>query len=408
MRIGIDVRALMEGKTTGVEAYITNLLHALFELDKSNQYLLFANSFTNIEKFLPKFGYPNVQYRIFRKPNKFFNLSQKFFSTPKIDKLLGGVDLFFSPHWRYAALSPEVPLIVTFHDLSFKFLPEYFTFWQRIWHRFMDYEYAAKRADRIIAVSESTKKDIIDVFGVADEKIRVIYSGINNASVIARSVLDSSLRGSASDRSNPNDNEIASSRFESGLAMTGNKKDARNDIALNLPPKYFLSLGTFEPRKNAQGVLAAYKEYREKSKIKLPLVLAGSSGWKIKKELPNDENIIVIENFPENAKSALLQNSFALLFVSFYEGFGFPVLEAASAGIPVVAAYGTSIAEIGKDFALFANPLRPSEIAQAMLALENDSDYYNALKQRGIAASKNFAWDKTAGQVLKLFNEIVK
>lgn len=367
MRIGIDIRALMEGKTTGVQVYITNLLHALFKLDQKNRYILFANSFGNIDKQLKIFNYPNMEYKIFHYPNKLFNFGQKIFHFPEIQKLIGRIDIFFSPHWRVLALDKKVPLVVTFHDLSFEIMPQFFSWRRRFWHKFMDYRYAAHRATHLVAVSESTKDDLIKFYRIPGQKISVIYSGVKREQTPRE-------RG----------------------RMSG------------LPAEFFLFFGTFEPRKNLDGVLGAYEEYSKKSKVKLPLVLAGSAGWKINLNIPQNlkNQIYILQDVSEAEKTSLFQSAFALLFLSFYEGFGFPVLEAASFGVPVIGSFGTSLSEIGAEFVLFVNPFRSSQVALAMIALEEDQRYYDDLKERGLRVVSSFSWEKTAEQMLQLFSRL--
>ena len=367
MRIGIDIRALMEGKTTGVEVYIINLLHTLFRLDKETEYVLFATSFRDVSGKLRKFDYPNVRYKIFPWPNKIFNFLQFFFRYPKIDEILGGLDLFFSPHYRVIAFSKKCPSVITFHDLSFEIFPEFFTLWKRMWHRFMNYAGAARRARKIIAVSEHTKNDLVSLYGIAPEKIRVIHSGVNPPAV------------------------------------------PQAEIERNLPERFFLAFGTFEPRKNLDAVLSAYIEYYGKSRSKIPLVLAGAEGWKVnfKKLSGKTRNFIhILKNATEGEKEYLYHHAFALLSLSFYEGFGFPMLEAASAGVPVIASAATSLGEIGHDFALLVNPFRSAQIAAGMINLENDDKLYQDMKKRGLEASKKYNWRKTAEETLELFRKL--
>lgn len=368
MRIGIDIRALMEGKITGVQVYITNLLHALFRIDQKNQYFLFANSFRDIDQQTKIFNYPNVHYTILSYPNKLFNIAQKFLRLPKIDKTLGGLDLFFSPHWRTAALSSDLPLIVTFHDLAFEILPEFFTLRQRLWHKFMDYRTAARKATKIVAVSKNTKADLIRLYKIPAEKITVIYPGVNFQKIVTR----------------PN-------------------------FPVELPPKYFLSFSTFEPRKNLEAVIVAYQEYLKLSRKQFPLVLAGSSGWKTQLEIPPEISpfVTVLKNVSEEQKSYLHQNAYALLFLSFYEGFGFPVLEAAADGVPVISSFGSSLSEIATSFALFVNPFRSVQIAQTMLELERDPNLYQELKKRGLRAVEKYTWKRTAEEMLELFKSLM-
>ena len=292
---------------------------------------------------------------------------QKFFNYPKIDLLLGGVGMFFSPHWRVTALSSSVPLVVTFHDLFFEIMPRFFTWRRRLWHWFMDYEAAADRARKIIAVSENTKKDLIKLYRISPDKIQVIYPGVHNA-------------------------------LHPPLSL----REGEGEL---LP---FLFLGTFEPRKNLDAILSAYEQYHDASSEKRPLVLAGSQGWKTRIRIPKKirDKVSVRLNVSEEEKADLYRRAFALLFPSFYEGFGFPVLEAASAGVPVLASFSGSLSEIAGDFALLVNPLRTAQIAEGMIALETDEQLYAALKHKGISAAKRFDWNKTASETLKVFQSI--
>ncbi len=407
MRIGIDIRALMEGKTTGVPVYITNLLRTLFVIDKENEYVLFGNSF-GPSPFLPlpqkgeRAGVRgNVKYKLFRYPNKLFMPSQRFLGWPKIDKMLGGVDLFFSPHWRVAALSKNIPLVVTFHDLSFEVIPEFFTMRQRLWHQFMNYRQAARRAAKIVAVSKNTRQDLIDLYGVPESKIEVIYPGCGNQ--------NSPFTPSFPPKEDPPLAEIKEGEggvhvAEAFSAVGGSAFGGRTPMNKN----YFLYFGTFEPRKNVAAVLEAYEAYYRQSRVKRPLFLAGSAGWKTKLKIPARlrGQIFIKQNTSEAERQRLFADAFGFLFLSFYEGFGFPVLEAASVGLPVISSFATSLSEIASDFALLVNPFRPSQVAEAMLALEEDERLYQSLKNKGLQAAKEFTWEKTAKQTLELFKRI--
>ncbi len=380
MRIGIDIRALMEGKITGVQVYITNLLEALFEFDKENEYVLFGNGFSTPPFIPPQAwggqGRGRIKFNLFHYPNKLFIPAQKYLGWPKVDKLLGGIDLFFSPHWRIVTLSEKIPLVVTFHDLSFEVVPEFFTLKQRLWHKFMDYRTASRRASRIIAVSESTKRDLIDIYKVRQNKIKVIYPGVKPLPL-------SLPQGEGNRSSSP---------------QSGGGKERG----------YFLYFGTFEPRKNVESVLLAYEQYFQASPIKRPLILAGSSGWKTHPNIPKalTDRIMIFQDVDEKQKTKLYQGAFAFLFLSYYEGFGFPILEAASAGLPVISSFASSLQEIGKNFAFLVNPFRPAQVAKAMLDLENEPKFYDKLKARGLEAAKKFSWEKTARETLEVFKNL--
>ena len=235
----------------------------------------------------------------------------------------------------------------------------------RSWHRFMNYRSAAKRATRLVSVSKSTKRDLEKIYNIPASKIQVIYPGVN---------------------------------FEEGA-----------DAGLgDFQEKYFLYFGTFEPRKNLDCVLEAYREYCKITDRPRQLVLAGSHGWKVRLEIPNKlKNLVHIKRkVSEEEKNELYRGAYALLFLSFYEGFGFPVLEAASQGVPVIAASATSLAEIGENFVLFANPFRSSQVAGAMCALEQDQVLYETLKSQGLKEVEKFTWATTARKTLQLFEEV--
>ena len=127
MRIGIDIRTLMDKHYSGIPEYSYKIIKNILEIDKENEYVLFYNSWKNISDSLPDFKKPNVSYYRTKFPNKIFNyILQKTLKWPKIDKLLE-VDVFFMPHINFIALSNKVKKIVTVHDLSFVMYPEYFS-----------------------------------------------------------------------------------------------------------------------------------------------------------------------------------------------------------------------------------------------------------------------------------------
>lgn len=383
MRIGIDVRCLAAGRRTGVEEYTLNFLESLFKADKKNSYVLFFNSWRGMKVDLGwTKKYPNVALEKFRVPNKLLNFSFWYFNWPKIDKMIGGVDLFFMPNIIFGSISKKAKLIVTFHDLSFERYPETFSWKRRLWHAFVNPKKICQRADKIIAVSESTKNDIEALYAIPPEKIKVISSGVTESfRIIGR-----------------NDEKL--------VAVKGKYV---------LPYKFILYIGTIEPRKNIVGIIRAYGQLRkfaeennneELSKYKL--VIAGERGWKdseIFSEI-RDANFaedIKIINFVEDADKPFVYN-LASLFVypSFFEGFGFPPLEAMASGVPVIASNNSSLPEIVGEAGILIDPDKPDEIFRAMSEILMNKNLAEKLRKKGLKQAEKFSWKKSAKEFLKI------
>ena len=178
MKIGIDIRCLMAENYSGVSWYTFNLLKSIFELDNNNEYILFYNNSKPVD--LPKFNYPNVSYVGFKYSNKILNLMFVLFNRPKIDQMIGGADVFFMPNINFSALSVNCQKVITVHDLSYLRYPQFLTSKSRFWHQIIIAKKIIQQAERVIAVSENTKKDLIELLGVDESKIKVIYEGVDS------------------------------------------------------------------------------------------------------------------------------------------------------------------------------------------------------------------------------------
>ncbi len=183
MIIGVDLRAIGQGKYSGVEEYALNLLSAMIEIDKKNQYIFFVSGGNIGQRYLDFSGRmraknPNIKLVHYHMPNRLLNVFFKFFNWPKIDRLMGGVNAVFAPNINLLPISRGVKIIATIHDLSFAKYKDFFSIRQKFWHSFVNPGALAKKAEYLIAVSESTKHDLIELYGIRSEKIKVIYSGI--------------------------------------------------------------------------------------------------------------------------------------------------------------------------------------------------------------------------------------
>lgn len=383
MKIGVDIRCLQGGRRSGVEEYTTEILKHLLRLDHRNEYVLFLNSYGNpsVDMDWAK-EFPNVRVRRFRVPNKFLNLCVWYAGIPKIDRLLGGVDMLFAPNMNFLSCRRGTKLVLTMHDLSFDLFPETFSWKMRLWHMFVNPRRLCMESARIVAVSNSTAEDIRVCWRIPEAKIRTVHSGLR-----------------------------------SDFRPMG-----RNDRRLlevkekyRLPYRFVLFLGTLEPRKNVATLIRAYEIFRSEAggnSSQYKLVIAGQEGWKsadITRALessPYRDDILRIGPVGEQEKIALYNLASVFVYPSLYEGFGFPVLEAMGCGTPVIASDTASLPEVSGKGAILVNPIKPREIASAIREVVEDETLSQMMRDLGTKNAARFSWEAAARETLGIFEEL--
>lgn len=382
MRVGIDARKILspeKNNDIGVGHYTYQLIRHLLEIDKENEYVLFFD-FRVREKDVKKFAQDNVKI-------KFYPFSDYKKYLPGVySELLGTATLAkeeldilhtTSPMSRIPA-SYRGKTIVTFHDLALYKIPEVFP-------KFFNTKYKttlslmAKKADKIITVSDSTKNDICEFFGCAEDKIKTIYGGVDK-------------------------------RFFHEPQVTREKFIEKFDIN----SRYILFLGTMEPVKNVGRMFEAFKAFKEKlkkenKKNNYKLVMAGKRGWLSKeyKQMAKDLGIakdIVFTGYVIGDEMVPLFK-YAEFFVlpSLYEGFGTTVLEAFATGTPAIVSNVSSIPEISGDAAKMVNPLSVEEISNAMFEFASDENLRGEYRQKGLEQVQKFTWEKCARETLEVY-----
>ncbi len=375
MRILIDVRLLGKGKTSGIEEYARSLVDALL-LEGRNELGLFYNGLKKAPLPGRWLREPSVTVIDRRMPNKLFDLMARTFRVPDIER--GFLpDVVFSPHFNILPRT-RAPRVITLHDLSFLHRPDFFRARHRLWHWLQDYRRQALRADRIVAVSEFTKSDLVDLLGIPEERVRVVHSGV-------------------SDLFCPQDEaKVAEFRRSRGLERP-----------------FLLYLGTIEPRKNLRAVIRAFNLLkRDPGFAELELVLAGPQGWLYGEILDEAQNSAFRDDIRffgqvRNEERPLLYAAASLfLYPSFFEGFGFPPLEAQACGTPVVVSNRTSLPEIFCGSAALADPWRVEEIADAAHSLLTDRTARQSALREGFKNAERFRWPRVAGEMRKIFAEL--
>lgn len=393
MIIGIDIRPLMDEYYSGVSEYTFRLLTAIFAQDKRNNYRLFYNSYHDVSARIPKFNFPNVTIVKFSYPNKILNyLLFKIFRWPKLDEKLAA-DVFFMPNFNFFACRRQCPKVITVHDLSFLRYPHYFSRRHNFWQRSINIKKILRQSSRIIAVSRSTSKDIQELCRISPKKILTIYPGV-------------SAKYRPVDLQEPYVEEVKRK--------------------YQLPKKFILFLGTIEPRKNLEGIIEAYEQFRENQRAELvhwegqaeigdetiSLVIAGRAGWgyasvyECARQGKYCRDIIFTGYINDEDKLYLYNLAVFFIYPSFYEGFGFPPLEAAACGTPTIVSNVSSLPEIMGNASILVNPFDISELAQAMANLAYDKNLRANLSQAGLERAKQFSWEKCAREMIEVFESL--
>ncbi len=362
--IGIDGNEANVDKKVGVSFYTLNLLRWFNK---------FANKNIAFKVFLKEPPKPDLP-----KSNNFFKyqivkgnfLWTQIFLPINLYKSKD-INLFFSPAHYLPRFCP-VTSVVTIHDLSFLYFPNDFLkkdlYQLKSWTK-----YSVKKANKIIAVSKTTKKDIIKSYQVNEDKITVIYNGYEKIS----------------------DKKIK--KFE-------NK---------NTNKPYILYVGTIQPRKNLHNLILAFSKFKHLYP-KYQLIIAGKKGWLYKNifnkvlDLGLEDSVFFTDYISENQLIFLYKNAFCLVMPSLYEGFGIPILEAMNFNCPVISSYASSLPEIAGGAALYFDPNNYLDLVEKLKILSEDNKLKSALIKKGKQRIKEFSWKKTAQQTLDLLIKTIK
>lgn len=366
MKIAIDISQIVYSGT-GVAQYTKQLVLKLIEIDCENQFILFGSSLRkkkSLENYFKQIKMVNssVTYKFFSYPPTLLEILWNKLHVFPIENLIGKIDLFHSSDW----LEPPSKSIkiTTVHDfLVFKY-PHLFpkkiieTQKRRIF-------WVTRESNMIIVDSKNTKKDGIELLSIPEEKIQVIYPGISEHF--------------------KKENTSKISRVLSKYSIT---------------KPYILSVGTREPRKNLHKIIEAFNLI--KTKIDLQLVIVGNFGWGNEKEA-QEKNIKYLGYVWDQDLPSLYSGSSCFVYPSLYEGFGFPVLEAMACGTKVITSKGGSLTEVGGRYAEYVNPEDHTEIAQKIIQVTKGKNEKS--NNEAITWAKSFTWDKTAKEVINIYNK---
>jgi len=375
MRIGIDALHICPGKMGGGEIYFRSVFDALARADGSNKYFVFVN-----RRFTESFSYnaDNIvvvscnllgTFKLFRVLWEQFILPFKL-KTYKID-----VAHTFS---QTGLLLVPCKSVMTIHDLQHHYYPLNFSLLRRAYLRAMIW-LTAKRADKVITISNSSRNDIINLLKVPENKVEVIHE---------------------------------SSRFGSNPIIVSKEDKSRVRTKYKLFNRYVLSVASMLPHKNLTGLVRAFSLLSEDDVTCLVLV-----GMKLK-TLPKvretiksaglcERRVKLLGYVPDEDIPALYAMAELFAFPSFFEGFGLPTLEAMTFGCPVVASRCTSIPEVVGDASLLVDPSDHKDLADKMTTVLTDKKCRDRLIKKGYERIRCFSWDKLAREMLAVYEDIV-
>jgi glycosyltransferase involved in cell wall biosynthesis len=274
-------------------------------------------------------------------------------------------DLFLSTD-GWVSLSTKVKTLNVIHDLHYERHPEFLPYLVKKYYQYF-FPRFIKKANRICTVSEFSKNEIITTYDILSKKIDVVYNASRTCFV--------------------------------PISIT---EQLRIKNKYTQGEEYFLFIGPIHPRKNPENLIKAFVMFKEKSESKFKLVLVGDNMWrsmKISEEVLSNKyssDIIFTGRISSKELHLITSSAFALTYVSFYEGFGIPILEAMSCNVPVIASETSSIPEVGGSAVMYVNPYSVNSIAEAMLRLVDNPELRNDLIKKGRVQNQSFSWDRSA------------
>ena len=410
MRIGIDVQCLPQDARsfTGISNYAFLLSKYIIKAQSTHEFVFFVNRGTKswiLREFQGSSSFGVVELP--KKTVPFFTAHISFASVMQKQKL----DVLHGPA-NVLPLAFRGRGVITIHDLAIYRHPEWFPRGQIFSTKFL-VPRSIKKADAIIVPSEATRKDLVELFEVPEEKIAVIQHGVEE-----RFFKDSVI---ASDSACLDERERGWEAIPK-IAMVASQP--RDDDK----KKYILFVGTLEPRKNVPRLIQAYASLPRDLIEQYELWIVGQKAWgyeevqsskfKVQNENPIlTDKIKILDYYPGDKLPELLQNASVFVYPSLYEGFGLPVLEAMAAGVPVVTSNLSSIPEICSTLiyrpingraiqaCVLVNPHSVEEIRDAIAKAIRDDAYSSEISGAGIKRAREFTWERTTRKTLEVYEK---
>lgn len=375
MTIGIDANEANVQKKVGISEYVFQLLLQFSTLASSDK------KFVIYLKDQPRDDFPKEssywRYKVVGPKKMWTQVGLPIHLFLNRDK----PDIFFSPG-HYAPRFSPVPTVISIMDLAFLHFPEYFT--QKDLTQLKSWtSYSVKKAKAIVTISESTKNDIIKLYGIPGQMVRVVYLGIKKTVTLTPHIYT----------------------MQELQTKYGINKD------------FVLFVGTLQPRKNIARLIEAFSELLKEKKYEnspLQLVIVGKKGWQYDEILASpkkygvEDRVKFLDFVPDEELVMLYKNALCFAWPSLYEGFGLPILEAMKMGCPVITSNVSSMPEAGGDAALYVDPENVEDITKKLDKLVSSPELRKEMVEKGKKQVQKFSWEKTAKETLAVLEEVAK
>jgi glycosyltransferase involved in cell wall biosynthesis len=362
VKIAVNTRLLLPGKLEGIGWFTYETLKRITESHPEHEFLFLFDRKYSDEFVFGKNVTPIIVPIQARHPI-LFHLWFEWMVPPVLRK--HKVDLFLSPD-GYLSLNSEIKQLAVIHDINFEYYPRHLPFAVRKYYRYYFPKFAEK-AHRIATVSQFSKEDIIRHYETEPDKIDVVFNGVSEA-----------------------------------------YKPVNNDVKITTRAKYtqgseyFIFIGSIQPRKNLAQLFKAFDLFKQQNKTDIKLLIVGEKKWWTKaikttfEAMSFKDDVIFSGRLAQEDLAKALASSMALVYVSFFEGFGIPIVEAMNCEVPVITSNITSMPEVAGPAGVYVSPFDANSIKEGMAKIAFDKALVAELVEAGKEQSKKFSWDKTA------------
>jgi len=362
MRIAVNTRFLLKGKLEGIGWFTYEIIRRVVEQHPEHEFIFFFD-----RPYDPSFVFGSHVTPVILQPPARHPILWYIWFEWSVRRALKKfrADVFVSTD-GFLSLGAKVPQLLVIHDLAFEHFPEHLPFKFRYYLRKFTPKFARKAA-RIVTVSEYTRQDLVKTYGTSDAKVAVVHNGANTLY----------------------------------RPLTFDEKQAIKEKYAE-GAEYFVFAGALHPRKNVLGLLKAFALFKRKQRTNMKLLIIGRYAWysdEIRQAIeqhPFKDDVLRYDYMQVSELSSIIGAAYGLVFVSLFEGFGIPILEAMRCGVSGILSNSSSMPEVGGDAFLYADPARVEEIAQQMSVFYKDEHLRSELMQKALKQSGKFSWDRSA------------